>query len=377
MTTPASPPMPATAASQIPQPTRPAYDGAWIGGLVPALLGGVDASWLPGTVSGAAGVVLLVLDGLGWTLLDDHRARAPEMAAMEGRPITAVVPSTTAAALTSIATGAPPGEHGLVGYRIRVAGAPLNVLRWSTASGPDPVAAQPVPPFLGTTPPVVTRSEFRHSGFTVAHLRGGDIIGWKTPSALVEHVRGLASPRRRFVYAYYDGVDKVAHEYGLRSGFLPAEIAAADRLVGDVRDCLPSSWALLVTADHGQVHVDADGTVPLDDVSPMVSAYAGEGRLRTLHARPGAAADLRAACEHSYGDRAWVFSRDRLFDEGWLGPAAGLEVRGRVGDVVLAAREPVIFLDPDLPQEAAMRSHHGSLTPGEMLVPLLAGRGRA
>ncbi len=132
-----------------------------------------------------------------------------------------------------------------------------------------------------------------------------------------------------------------------------------------------------MTADHGQVHVDADGVVGLAEVAGMVAAYAGEGRFRTLHARAGAVADLRAACEQVYGDRAWVFSRERLFDEGWLGPRAGLEVRSRIGDVVLAAREPVIFSDPDHPHEAAMRSHHGSLTAGEMLVPLLAGRGRA
>ncbi len=359
------------------EPICPRYDGAWVGGIVPALLGDTDAAWLPASVAGADGVVLLVLDGLGWALLDDHRERLPELSALQGGPITTVVPSTTAAGLTSIATGATPAEHGLVGYRIRVAGSTLNILRWSLQSGPDPVAVQPVPPFLGTAPPVVTRSEFRRSGFTAAHLRGSDLIGWKTTSALVEHVRGLASSRHRLVYAYYDGVDKVAHEFGLRNAFLPAELVAADRLVGDLRDALPRSWALAVTADHGQVHVDPDGVVGLDDVAPMVSAYAGEGRFRTLHARSGAVADLQLACVEAYSDRAWVLGRDRLFDEGWLGAGGGLSVRGRVGDVVLAAREPVVFVDPGLPKEATMRSHHGSLTPDEVLVPLLAGRGRA
>ena len=34
---------------------------------------------------------------------------------MTGGPITSVVPSTTATALTSITTGLSPGEHGVVG----------------------------------------------------------------------------------------------------------------------------------------------------------------------------------------------------------------------------------------------------------------------
>ena len=37
---------------------------------------------------------------------------------MAGGPITTVAPTTTATALSSIATGLTPGEHGLIGYRM-------------------------------------------------------------------------------------------------------------------------------------------------------------------------------------------------------------------------------------------------------------------
>ncbi|MBA2327071.1 MAG: alkaline phosphatase family protein, partial [Actinobacteria bacterium] len=62
---------------------------------------------------------------------------------------------------------------------------------------------------------------------------------------------------------------------------------------------------------------------------------------------------------------------------GWLGPRPTGSIGGRIGDVVLAARDPVGFVDPALPQEATLLAMHGSLTPDEMQVPLLAGRGRA
>jgi hypothetical protein len=48
-----------------------------------------------------------------------------------------------------------------------------------------------------------------------------------------------------------------------------------------------------------------------------------------------------------------------------------------VGDVVLAAKGPVGFVDPTFPREAGLRSAHGSVTRAEMEVPLVAGRGRA
>ena len=355
---------------------RPDYAGAWIGGIVPALLGDRPAPWLPREVLDAEGVLLLVCDGLGWDLVQTHAAVLPTVAGMSGSMITSAVPSTTSAGLTSIATGVAPAEHGLVGYRIRVSGEPLNVLRWDTRTGPLPSNVQPVAPFLGQGVPVVTRAEFRSSGFTEAHLRDSTLIGWRTTSALVEHCRRLASDRHDFVYAYYDGVDKVAHEFGLHNEFLLGELAATDHLVGLLLETIPSSWVLLLTADHGQVHVDIDDAIRLDAVDRMVAAYSGEGRFRTLHARSGASAELAAACEQTYGDAAWVFTRERLFDEGWLGPNASFEVRGRVGDVILAACAPVIFVDPEVPQESVMRSHHGSLTAAEMCVPLLWAPGR-
>jgi hypothetical protein len=71
-------------------------------------------------------------------------------------------------------------------------------------------------------------------------------------------------------------------------------------------------------------------------------------------------------------------SRDELIDGGWLGPGPmRAPVRRRIGDVVLAAHEPVGFVDPTFPREAGLVAGHGSLTPDEMLVPLLGGRGAA
>jgi len=60
--------------------------------------------------------------------------------------------------------------------------------------------------------------------------------------------------------------------------------------------------------------------------------------------------------------------------EGWFGGAPTPEVAERLGDVVIAPRDPIAVLDPADPGEQWMRCRHGSLTPAEMLVPLLASR---
>jgi hypothetical protein len=359
-------------------PELPDYGGACITNLVPALLEHSDAppSWLPAPAVEADQVVLLVLDGLGWEQLAPRRHLTPTLAAMEGGRISSVVPTTTAAALTSLTTGLPPGEHGVVGYRIHVHGEVLNVLRWSTAAGD---ARHTIPPqkiqthlsFLGHRPPVVTRAEFARSGFTAAHLDGVRFTGYRMPSTLVTEVRRLARAGEPFVYAYYDGVDKVSHEYGLGDHF-DAEVAAVDGLVADILNGLPPRAVLVVTSDHGQVHT-GDHVVPLHgEVMPHVSLQSGEGRFRWLHARPGRASALYDAAVACHGDQAWVVSRDDIAEGGWLGPTLTADGASRLGDVALVAKGDVAFSEPTDTGPYHLIGRHGSVTPAELWVPLLA-----
>jgi hypothetical protein len=345
---------------------------------VPALLGSEPPPWLPGCVPGARATVLLVLDGFGWRAIDAARTRLPVLAGLEGGPITTVVPSTTAAALTSIASGMPPARHGMVGYRMLVGGQVLDTLRWKVPDGraPDPATVSLVGSAFGArNVPTVVRAEFHRSGFSESHLRGVQFVGWRTTATLVTHVTRLIDAGEAFVYAYYDGVDKVAHEYGITDGFFSAETASTDRLVGDLLEVLPGDTVLVITADHGQVQFER--WVTMEPVAAQVRLYAGDARLRYLHARPGAEGDLLKAANDAFGDDAWVFGRDQLVDEGWLGPEAPSgDVLTRIGDVILAAKGAVAFADPTHPHETRLRAGHGSLSPDEMLVPLLAGRGR-
>ena len=361
-----------------PVPVLPDYGGACLTGVVPALLDRARHDWMPEVVHEARQVVLLVLDGLGWDQLRERAHLAPTLVGMVGGPITSVAPSTTAACLTSIVTGTPPAVHGVVGYRVHVGGGSvMNVLRWRTADGDATATVPPegfasAVPFRGTAPPVVTRSEFGGGGFTAAHLNGTRLVGWRMPSTLVAHVRRLvACDGEPFVYAYYDGIDKVAHEHGLGDVY-DEEVRAADRLVGEVLDALPAGAVLVVTSDHGQVDV-GEAVVPIaGEVMDRVAFLSGEGRFRWLHARPGMRPHLADAARAAHGDTAWVRTVDEAVDDGWFGGQLPPHVAARMGDVVLAARDPVAFIDPGDPIENLLRSRHGSLTAAEMWVPLVA-----
>ncbi|HEX7168201.1 MAG TPA: alkaline phosphatase family protein, partial [Acidimicrobiales bacterium] len=356
----------------------PDYAGGCIANIVPALFEtGRPAPWLPEPVRSAEQVVLLVLDGIGWLQLQEHAGRAPALCAMAGGPITSVAPTTTSAALTSITVGAPPAAHGVLGYRVHVGGgAVLNVLQWRTAEGDaresvPPAAFQTMSAFGGKDVPVVTRAEFAKGGFTTAALGTSTIAGWTTPATIGVEVARLLGEGAPLVYGYYDGIDKVAHAHGLGEHF-DAELAFADRLVADLAAALPRGAALLVTADHGQVEV-GDRLVPLhEDVLAATSFLSGEGRFRWLHARDGRAGEL-AERARRYEDEgvAWVRTRDEAIADGWFGGEPAPDTAARLGDVVVAAAAPIAFPDAAEPG-GTLVCRHGSLTPEEMTVPLLA-----
>ena len=365
------------------QPLLPAYDGACITNVVPALLHPEDVapSWLPAAAAGAERVVLLVIDGLGWTQLATRGAIAPVLSGLEGGPITTVAPSTTATALTSITTGLAPGEHGVMGYRIAVHGEVLNVLRWNTASGDarqtiPATKLQVHPVFGGQRPPVVTRAEFARSGFTQAHLDETRFTGYRTLGTLTSEVVRLARAGEPFIYAYYEGLDKVSHEYGLDATY-DEELRWIDHLVATMLERLPAGTVLVVTADHGQVEVPQADVLELPgDLQSHVSSQSGEGRFRWLHARGGRSGALLDAARSLMGELAWVRSREEAIAEGWYGPVVTDAAAGRLGDVLLAAKGTYAFFDPNDTGPYILVGRHGSLTEDEMLVPLLAGVAR-
>ena len=362
-------------------PLVPDYGGACITNVVPTLLERPDVipEWMPAAAVDADRVVLLLLDGLGWEQLQARRDLAPTLCAMEGGPIATVLPTTTSTALTSLATGMAPGEHGVVGYRIHVHGEVLNILRWTTAAGD---ARQTIPPqkiqthlpFLGHRPPVVTRAEFARTGFTLAHLDGTRFSGYRMASSLVTEVARLVRGSEPFVYGYYEGIDKVAHEYGLGE-FYDAELVAADELVAKMLDALPTGTALVVVSDHGQVDVGARVIPVGSDVIPHVSMQSGEGRFRWLHARPGHATQLVDAATAVHGDDAWIVTRDQAIEQGWFGSRVSAEAASRLGDVALVARTNVAFIEPTDTGPYDLIGRHGSATAAELWVPLLVATG--
>jgi predicted AlkP superfamily pyrophosphatase or phosphodiesterase len=332
-------------------------------------------SWMPDAVRAADAVVLFVLDGLGWDQLQSRPLLAPTLMSMQGQSIHTVAPTTTATALSSITTGLTPGEHGLIGYRILLGGEVVNVLRWAAGThqvrrSQPPTSVQPFEPFLGQRVPVVAQGELQESGFSEAHLRGSDPVGWRSPSSIAVEAAAQVRAGARFVYCYYNGIDKIAHERGF-GDFYDAELRFADALVADLMAAVPPGTAVLVTADHGQVEVGERIVYPSDELLGPVKVQSGEGRFRWLHCASRDLAGLIDTAESEVGDLAWVVSKEQMLDEAWFGATVAPPIQRRLGDVALCAHAPVSFYEEADSGPFELVCRHGSLTSAEVNVPLL------
>jgi hypothetical protein len=366
----------------------PRYDETALGALLPgvaASLGhdlGEPAVGLPP----AERVCVVLLDGLGHRLLLERSRSAPFLGSLviEDRALVAGCPSTTATSMASFGTGRPPGRHGLVGYEVMDPdrGELLNELRWHPDT--DPVAWQPYPTVFqrladrGVPATQIGNPEFHGSGLTTAALRGASFIGLNRLHDRVDAaVDRLRDPG--LVYLYWADIDAVGHVHGWRSSQWRRTLRAVDRQLARLARTLPAGTLLVVTADHGMVdvpHLDRLDLATRPGLWSRFRVLGGEGRFAQLYCEPGTAleavTDLAEQLAHWVGERAVVRTRAAAIDQGWFGPVDE-RVRGRIGDVIVAGREPFTLVDSRTarPNVLSLVGQHGSLTADEQLVPLL------
>ena len=139
--------------------------------------------------------------------------------------------------------------------------------------------------------------------FTEAHLRGARIVGWRAASSLAVTVGQLLRAGEPLVYAYYDGVDKIAHERGF-GPFYEAELRSADGSSATVRDAaarrIRRCWSPPTTGRSTSATNTARAGRRL---SPSARNLSGEGASAGCTPGPGAPTISSTRRWRSHGDR--------------------------------------------------------------------------
>ncbi len=363
---------------------------AHIGG-VPLTDDDARASQLVERIGRDRPLLFVVVDGLGCVF---HGRTAPSglLATAEQVQLRAVFPSTTAAALTTIATGAWPGQHAVTAWHThlhergliaailpfveRDSGRPLQQF----GVFPDEAFAYPsrlatISTLLRTYHPrKIANSEFTTYG-------RGD---WATePFDALQDAVELVLQRMRqggrtgVHYLYLPMVDAAAHRSGPDSADTQRALDAVDTALTAIHDQLDGFARIAVTTDHGELHVrEADKSVMLPDdelVDDLHTPPYGETRVPMFCVRRERTAAFESSFRERWG-RDWALLQRaeceelHLFGPGPLSASAA----SRIGThIALTAKPKIISYGEAGNPQGRLIGHHAGLRPEEMEIPLL------
>ncbi len=374
------------------------YSFADIPPYVEGLLTGAGGPSLPGLPERADRVVLLLLDAFGRVFFERYGDRHPLLRRLlrDGAvcPLEAQFPTTTTAHVTTMHTGLPVGSHGLYEWNVLEPslGRVITPLRFSFAGDPgpdtllaagfDPRDLLPSQPNLyerlavgGVVPLVYQPADFSPSTFDGVAARGADLRPYaELGDALRAAIRSVSALDRGYAYVYFHGIDIAGHLSGPASGDFDAAVGyVLDAVAAAIGHAAGAGTLLLVTADHGQVDVDPDATLWLDDLHPPLAKLdlrpAGSARDVFLHVPDaeieGAVAALSPHVEvHPVAD---------LLAQGAFGPDPGPRLLERLGSVcVLPPPGRMAWMRWAADYGVRFRGHHGGRTPDESQTYLAA-----
>ncbi|MFW6252892.1 MAG: alkaline phosphatase family protein [bacterium] len=352
-------------------------------------------------------LIFVLIDGLGIPILEAHLDAKGFLRSGFRRELRAVFPSTTTVALTSLASGAWPGTHGLTGW-------------WTHF--PDASSTIAVLPFrerftnrdmhkAGAAANALIYSEALWGGserethiVLPRSIKGGSYNEWFNAGArsgssvrsrtLGKHIRKLirASNGPTLTYVYLPQVDSTSHKFGPYSEEVAAVTRETERLCEQVlrqaRAASRGSVSMILTADHGQIATPPQRELLIrhdDEVSEYFRVPpSGDARASQLWLRrdrpvseqlPEIENLLRKALERIPGPRGdfALVETDELIRDGLLGPVdITPEVRTRWGDaVLLSLGDLAIEYVAEDGSFHGFQGNHSGLSPEEMRVPLI------
>lgn len=367
--------------ADLPRVGDPLITDVVAGGLAtidPALPGAsAQAAASLGMETGAHQLLLILVDGLGYELIEEYVGHTPTLRRVRGdvRSIHTVVPSTTAAAITAFGTGERPGATNMVGFSVAYGGTVMNLL--AMEGGPAPSEWQPVPTYFerlaaaDVASAVVSPARFAGSGLTGAALRGARHVPAETLDERVSAALRELRAGTPVVYLYWSEIDHAGHGSGVGSDSWIAHLEEFDAGLARLLRSLPAGVRTVMTADHGMINVDASQIVDVASTPALregVRVVAGETRAVHVHADAGRADEVEARWRDVLGESAWIVSGEAISALIGAGEGAAL-----IGDFLVLARGRGGVVDSRTQSASAiaMPGVHGSLTSTEMRIPVV------
>jgi len=336
--------------------------------------------------------VFVLVDGMGIRQLEENLPADSFLQRHLEMELRAAFLSTTAAALTSLATCRWPAEHAVPAWftfveKLGHGVLPLPFVEQGTKTplpklGITPGDVFPLPPVWGQSRRRLVSlmpAGICDSVYTRYSSGGTPRTGYTNLNdAFTQLVSlALAADEADFVYCYLPQLDEMAHEKGNGDPGVRRLMGTLNAKIESLAGRLPRDTRLIVGADHGQADVPPDGRriiLPEDDplAAMLVCKPTGEPCVPIFHVRRGQEEAFSAMFSSRFGDVFALVAPDeagklRLFGPMPLSPV----MKQRLGTFMGICLQPAKFHVLPLPDSHVNIGVHGSLSPAEMRIPLI------
>lgn len=358
---------------------------------VPGLAEGEPTRELAELIGPAKHLVFILLDGLGMNIIERLPASSLLASSLK-REIVATSPSTTACALTTVATAEYPNRHGVTGWFTHL---PEHDVTAMTLPFAERFTGKPLsdrgilPEHVFPLPaigPRMTRSVLTLSPSYIAnttynlYARGGTPgRGYESNTDAIDQLIARLSDALEptYTHVYFHDIDTLCHHVGVNHDSVVPLVLGIDSELRRLADAVQGKARIVVSADHGLLDVPRTEQSLLQVGDPLLELLkvppSGDARMPIFHVRDGADDTFREAFEERFADHFVLIDVDEaerlaLFGPGKISPG----IRSRFGQYIGVAHRPatIAYHPPHKPVGDLYLAVHAGLSFEEMRVPL-------
>nr|MBA2706818.1 alkaline phosphatase family protein [Gemmatimonadaceae bacterium] len=302
-------------------------------------------------------LIFVLVDGMGMNLVD----RLPQRSFIKSRlrmEIQSLFPTTTAAALTTVATGEWPNKHAVTGWWTHLPefGCTSTILpfvdrythRSLTERGLSADTVFPCKayhPRMTHQPLSVVPAKLPNTLYSVYSRGGTPGVGyWALDDGIneiIKHVQNASAPT--YTYLYISDVDSLSHLRGWDHEDVLALMTFVDGQLGRLSETLSSRAKVVISSDHGHTTVRLADRLAIYDGDPILDALeappSGNPPTPMFHVKKGHSAQFVRLFEERFADHFSLVSSDEAEAMELCGPGKMTEIaKRRFGDFIGIAR---------------------------------------
>ncbi len=355
-------------------------------------------------------VIFFLVDGFGYNQYKNLEKDIPFLQLLSSRgkvfPVTSGFPSTTAASLTTIATGLTPREHGLFEWNLYfdeldevIQTIPFSPMGRKAKEGSllqrgaDPRLLINKDKMFKTLEENKVNSYIFHNQslintvFSKLISDGAKKFDYRYLSDLIITLRNNIAKEKgpAFFYVYWSGVDSEGHKYGPNSlqYALEAKIffqSIYENLIQNLSKENMENTVFMLTSDHGQTTINPKETIYLNKDSKILDALEeskngnkilpwGSPRDVFLSIKKEKRDEIIKYIEQKFGKFCRVLRTEDAIGMGLFGNQ-GSEFLQRLGNIILLPyKGNTIWYEHIKGERVEFKGHHGGLTEDEMKIP--------